>query len=188
MLGEALSIAVLSIILPVHLSGQSSSGIIGWGQQVFDSALNDQAFVQVAAGNYHTVARYGIAATIMSVGAGCGGAGMPVLAANAPRIGQDLTFTLTQATPNAFGILYISGIPASPIALGSGCSLELDLATLLPLLPLSTDATGSWTILFPLPFDPSLVATQFALQIVLPGTLGPFGFDLSNGLIATLGY
>ena len=57
MLGKALSIAVLSIILPVHLSGQSSSGIIGWGQQVFDSALNDQAFVQVAAGNYHTVAR-----------------------------------------------------------------------------------------------------------------------------------
>jgi hypothetical protein len=39
-----------------------------------------------------------------------------------------------------------------------------------------------------LPADPSLVGVQVALQIALFGTSGPLGFDLSNGLIATIGY
>src|SRR5687768_6761928 len=37
--------------------GQSQSYISGWGDQVFDSRWNDEVFVEVAAGGYHTVAR-----------------------------------------------------------------------------------------------------------------------------------
>jgi hypothetical protein len=39
-----------------------------------------------------------------------------------------------------------------------------------------------------MPSDPSLQGVQAALQGALFGTAGPLGFDLSNGLIVTVGY
>ena len=51
-----------------------------------------------------------------------------------------------------------------------------------------TDSTGSWSRVFSIPPDPNLVGLQAALQIALFSTSGPLGFDLSNGLIVTVGY
>jgi hypothetical protein len=145
-------------------------------------------YVEVAAGGSQTVARYGLPATVVSVGTGCGGAGMPVFSCTAPRIGQNVTFSLTQGTPNASGFIYYSGVPAAPIVLGSGCTVEVDLATFGTLLPVVADATGAWSVTLG-PVDPnSVVGLQVALQIALFGTSGPLGFDISNGLIATVGY
>jgi hypothetical protein len=39
-----------------------------------------------------------------------------------------------------------------------------------------------------IPPDPNLVGVQAALQAALFNTSGPLGFDLSNGLIVTIGY
>jgi hypothetical protein len=36
--------------------------------------------------------------------------------------------------------------------------------------------------------EPSHVGVQAALQVALFATAGPLGIDLSNGLIATIGY
>ena len=134
------------------------------------------------------MARYGLAASVVSVGTGCGGAGTPTLGCDAPRIGANVTFALTQGTPSASGVLYFSGIPAAPTVLGSGCVVQLDLATFTPLVSVATNAIGFWALTAAVPLDQDLVGLQGALQIALFGTTGPIGVDLSNGLIATIGY
>jgi Regulator of chromosome condensation (RCC1) repeat len=172
---------------------RSDGSVVAWGDNSYGQC-NVPAlpagltYAEVAAGANHTVARYGLAASVVSVGTGCGGAGMPVFGCNAPRIGQNVTFSLTQGTPNASGYLYYSGVPAAPIMLGSGCTVEVDLATFSPLVPVVANATGAWSVTAG-PVDPSLpVGLQVALQIALFSTSGPLGIDLSNGLIATVGY
>ena len=140
---------------------RSDGSVVAWGDNVYGQC-NVPAlpagltYVEVAAGGYHTVARYDLAAAVVSVGTGCGGAGMPVFGCNAPRIGQNVTFSLTQGTPNASGFLYGSGVPAAPIALGSGCTVEVDLATFSPLLPVVANAAGAWavTVAIPLGSEP----------------------------------
>ena len=92
------------------------------------------------------------------------------------------------ATPNASGLLYYGAVPAAPIALGSGCSVEIDLATYSPLLPVITSSSGSWSTTTGVPMDPGLVGLHLSMQIALFGTQGPLGLDLSNGLIVTVGY
>jgi len=125
-------------------------------------------YVEIAAGTYFTLGRYA--------------------PAGAPRIGHDLVFALTQATPNGSGTLYYSGVPATPISLGSGCFVELDLATFNAFAPVVADPAGSWATTVPVPADVSLVGFQVALQIAIFGTAGPLGLDISNGLIVTVGY
>jgi hypothetical protein len=100
----------------------------------------------------------------------------------------DVALSLTQVTPNASGFLYYSAVPAAPIALGSGCIVQLDAGTVSPLVPVTADAAGAWALSLAMPPDQSLVGVQAALQIALFGTAGPLGLDLSNGVIATIGY
>jgi hypothetical protein len=96
--------------------------------------------------------------------------------------------SLTQGTPNVSGHVFCSPIPAAPTVLGSGCIVELDLATFMPFIPVTTDASGAWNLIVPVPPNPSMVGEHLALQIALLGTAGPLGFDISNGLIVTVGY
>ena len=52
--------SVLSVVLGLALAAPSvvaQSGVVGWGEQVFNSAWNEEPFVEVAAGEGHTVAR-----------------------------------------------------------------------------------------------------------------------------------
>jgi Regulator of chromosome condensation (RCC1) repeat len=178
----------------LHTVARRSDGsVLAWGDnssgQCSVPALpSGMIYVEIAGGGAHTVARYGLSAAVAAVGAGCGGVGMPVFGCNAPRIGQNLNFTLAQVTPNASGSLFYSGVPPAPTVLGSGCIVELDLATFAAFTSVVASPVGSWTASFGVPYDPSLVGLQFALQIALFGTTGPLGFDLSNGLITTVGY
>ena len=105
--------------------------------------------------------------SVVAVGTGCGGAGMPAFACSAPQIGQNVMFWLTQATPNAAGLMFFSGIPPAPIPLGWGCTVALDLATFAELFPVVADSTGAWGLTFLLPVDPNLVGVQVGLQIAL---------------------
>jgi len=128
-------------------------------------------------------------AAVVPAGAGCGGAESPVFVCDPPQIGAPIKFSLTQATPNASGAAYYStGIPGGVIWLGSGCTLALDLATVAPFAPVVTSPSGAWGLTLFIPWDPNLLGVQAAMQIVLFGTAGPLGFDLSNGLIATVGF
>jgi hypothetical protein len=66
--------------------------------------------------------------------------------------------------------------------------VEIDVATAMPIFPVTTSSNGEWSTGFALPPDPALVGIQAAMQVVLFDTAGPLGFDLSNGVIATVGY
>jgi hypothetical protein len=50
---------LLTLCIASASAGQATaqSGIVGWGVQVFDTRWNSAAFVEVAAGLYHSVAR-----------------------------------------------------------------------------------------------------------------------------------
>jgi hypothetical protein len=52
---------------------------------------------------------------------------------------------------------------------------------------MAADASGSWATTVTLPMEPALVGVQAAMQVALFGTPGPFGLDISNGLIVTIG-
>jgi hypothetical protein len=111
-----------------------------------------------------------------------------VLACSSPRIGQSGVVTLIDGTPGVSGFVWAGGIPAAPYVLGSGCTVEVDLATAFPIFPVTTNSSGHWITGFALPPDPALVGIQAAMQAALFNTAGPLGLDLSNGVIATVGY
>jgi len=145
-------------------------------------------YIEVAAAGSHTVALYDVGAAVVSAGTGCGGAGMPVFGCNAPRIGTNVLLTLTGGSPNAAGFVYGGGVPVAPYPLGSGCEVQLDPSSAISLVPVMTNSTGAWSMGLPIPSDSNLVGVQAALQVALFSTPGPLGFDLSNGLIVTVGY
>jgi hypothetical protein len=122
------------------------------------------------------------------VGTGCGGTGAPVFGCNAPRIGHNVFLTLTGGSPNAAGFLFGGGVPGAPYLLGSGCAVQVEPSSAIPLAPVTTNGTGTWSMGLLFPPDESLVGIQAALQVALFPTSGPLGFDLSNGLIVTVGY
>jgi hypothetical protein len=121
------------------------------------------------------------------VGSGCGaGPVPPSLHMNAPILGETLALRLFDGAPNAAGFLAASGIPAAPLALGSGCTAFVDLATFIQFLPVATDAAGAWSLFLPLPYQPSLVGVTLITQVALLPTAGPLGVDLSNGVVLTV--
>jgi hypothetical protein len=179
---------------PNHaLAGRSDGSVVAWGDNGLGQCnapapTSGLAYGEVAAGYWHAVAWTGLAATANAVGIGCGVAGMPLFNCNALRIGQNVTLLLSQGTPNASRFIYYNGVPAAPIALGSGCTVELDLVAFGEFLPVATNPKGAWSGTLSVPFDQQLVGLQGALQFALVNTLGQFGIDLSNGLIVTIGY
>ena len=116
----------------------------------------------------------------------CGNAGLRL---QSPRASGRRHVLADAGNSERLGVhLLQRGIPAASSALGSGCTLALDLATSAPLIPVVADPTGAWALTLFVPSDPNLVGVQVALQIALFATAGPFGLDLSNGLIVTVGY
>lgn len=51
------AVAVTLVISGWSVSARAQSALIGWGDQVFDSRWNDEAFVEISAGGSHTIAR-----------------------------------------------------------------------------------------------------------------------------------
>jgi hypothetical protein len=127
-------------------------------------------------------------ASWIPVGSGCGNPTIPVMSAQTPVTGAPITLAIANGTPNASGALYFSGVPAFPLAIGGGCTVYLDLASLTFLLPLLTNGSGAWSVTAVVPFAPGLAGAQFVLQGVLLPTAGPLGFDLTNGVLLLVGY
>jgi hypothetical protein len=171
---------------------RSDGSVVAWGANgtgecnvpALPSGLT---YRRIAAGRYHTVALVDFVPAVVSVGGGCGGAGAPVFGCNPPQIGQSVFLTLATGTPNAAGFVYGLGIPGAPSPLGSGCVAEIDPGTAISLFPVTTDGAGAWGMGLMIPPNHSLVGIQAALQAALFNTSGPLGFDLSNGLIVTIG-
>jgi hypothetical protein len=112
----------------------------------------------------------------------------PTFSSTRPRLGGAFRFLLEDGTPDRPGLLLASAGPGTPQALGSGCVAQVDLPTHFQLLPILTDASGTWSLEAVLPNAAGLAGGVFTGQAVLFGTGAPLGFDVSNGLQLTFGY
>lgn len=125
------------------------------------------------------------AASVQTVGTGCGAAAPPTLQARKPVLGPPLRFVLRGAAKNARGVLLI-GLPArAPIVLPGGCRVYVDLAQ--PVFPLAftTDAGGAWNGKLEAEPKLSYAGVPLAAQAAV---LGGTGLEMSAGLRLVLGF
>ena len=137
----------------------------------------------------------GSAASITPVGNGCSGTNTiaPILATNAlPNLGNAFFHVdVLQGLPASFAQLYLSiGIASSPLALGGGCNVYLDLPSLfaligtgfVPLGPVTLDAIGGGVFFLPIPGDPGLIGIHVGFQSAVADPVNVNGFTLTNAL------
>lgn len=128
-------------------------------------------------------------ASAVSIGVGCGAFPyIPSLTLTPPRLATLMTFSIVNGSPTSVGDLYFSGVGSVPLAIGGGCNVYIDLLTAAPFMPVATNGVGSWSTTLQIPNVPALSGLQAAFQGVVYGTSGPLGVDLTNGVIATVGY
>jgi hypothetical protein len=176
-----------------HTVARRSDGVVvAWGDNTYGQCTvppppAGAVCVELDAGGPITFARYAFPGSATPVGAGCGGFGSPTLAIGSPHVGQVVLLALGGGTTGASGFLVGSPVPVAPLALGSGCSVEVDIAGAIAFVPVATNGAGSWFAGVLVPSDPAFAGLQGVLQVVLLGTGGPLGFDLSNGVAVVIG-
>lgn len=131
-------------------------------------------------------------ASLEIVGAGCGGSnGVPALAAsNLPRTGQ--TFTLQAANLNpglSFAVLVLGLTPLPGIDLGpllgmTGCFAYQTPDLVVTMTP-GAPGTAQWTWV---PVAGTAGATLYCQALCLDPPANAFGFTISNGIAATVGF
>jgi len=110
----------------------------------------------------------------------------PELGITRPILGQNMSIVGRDSPAGAVGFLVFSPQPAFATNLGVvGCDawFDLDNGVLL-----GTTTTVDWQLPLPLPMIPQLAGYRIALQAYYVPTFAPLGFDISNGVWATLGY
>ncbi|MSR75114.1 MAG: hypothetical protein EXS14_06570 [Planctomycetes bacterium] len=86
------------------------------------------------------------------------------------------------------GMLYVGLLAQTPLVFVPGCVLYLDLGSIQPLLPFTTNSLGSWSTAVSIPCDPALACQQLALQAVVIPSGSPIGLDLTNAVLVMFGY
>jgi len=116
-----------------------------------------------------------------------GGPFLPQLGMTRPVLGQTLTLVGRDCPPAAFGTVALSVRPPAPRNLGvNGCDVWFDLSNWVILFQPPQGA--NWQFNLPLPAAPQLAGLGVALQAFYVPSLGPLGYDLSNGIWAILGH
>jgi hypothetical protein len=137
---------------------------------------------------------------INTIGFGCAGTNnlVPTLSTNElPSLGN-LAFhvDVSQGLGGSSAALYLSiGIASSPLSIGGGCNVYLDLPSVLafissgfvPIGPLTLDAAGAGVFFLPIPPDPNLNGIHAGIQAVVVDPVSVVGFTLTNALEAVLG-
>ncbi len=121
-------------------------------------------------------------AIAQSIGSSCGVV-PPSLQGTPPIIGQAVTLSVTNGTPNAAGGIYV-GVLGTPTAVGNGCTLQLDLPTLALFAPIQLTPQGAWSLSTSLPNDPTLLCRGADFQAVV---FESGGVALTNALHVVVG-
>jgi hypothetical protein len=138
---------------------------------------------------YNDTSEYG--AKVATYGSGCAGTnGIPALvAADAPRLGQDWVLNATNLNPAinfaviVLGLTQLPGIDLGPLLGMPGCSGYVT-PDVLSTAPIGTGGSTTWT--WPAINGP--IGAQFFCQaLCLDPAANAFGFTISNGVSATLG-
>jgi hypothetical protein len=123
-------------------------------------------------------------AVVSTIGVGCSPIGLaPTLGSSSPTIGRMFSAFVSGAYPSSPAILLCSAIPASPLAIANGCTWFLGAAPQTIAMG-ATSASGTWVYNSTLPYLPSLIGRQFAMQAAV---LGAPRYQLTNGLHLLLG-
>jgi hypothetical protein len=138
----------------------------------------------------------GVLAASANAGGGCPASPFVMATLGVPSLGNN-SFGVTFAGGPAGGqpLVYLStGIAGSPLAIGAGCAVVLDLAGVAayvaqgssPIMPPQLDGSGAAVLPCVVPADPCLVGFQVAVQT---GCVDPVSSSLfvSNGLLLTVG-
>jgi hypothetical protein len=184
---------------------RSDGAVITWGTSQF-GLLNvpvlppSHRYVAIKAGGSETVALVSAVPQpeVFGYGVGCSGLGglLTLSSTQVPFLGNSgFAMDVTQGVPNASSYLFLATQQAMPaIGIGGGCSIHLDLVSLLaftqagvsPIGPLPNNALGSAQFAIPVPGDPSLAGVTLYFQAAASDQSGPFGLTLSNGLVCVL--
>lgn len=155
-------------VLPL-LAGDTIDAVVGFGQNGFfngDSTLVDLVI--------------DLAGSVQTLGVSCG---EPVLLAlTIPVLGLPATLSLAAAPPVVSGTVFFSLGSPVPLAIGNGCSVFVDLSAFYPLVPLTTDGSGAWSMIIGLPTDPQLRGLRVTVQAFLSPVPIPQGYVITNGL------
>ena len=116
-----------------------------------------------------------------------GGPFLPQLGLTRPVLGQTMTVVGRDCPPAAYGTLLLGRPADRAIFLGAvGCVAWVDRASVSAFHTPPPGAT--WSLPVALPLIPPLAGFELALQAVYAPTNGPLGFDLSNAVVARLGF
>jgi hypothetical protein len=139
------------------------------------------------------------ASTITPVGTGCGGTNTlaPILATTELPAPGNAAFhvDVSQGLGGSYSLLYLSiGIASSPLPLGGGCNVYLELQSLfafinsgfVPIGPVTLDAAGSGIFFLPIPNDPGLIGIHAGFQAAVGDPVSPIGFTVTNALEAVI--
>jgi hypothetical protein len=129
-------------------------------------------------------------------GGGCAGTGGLVTAGGIPsmhpsgnpRVGQNLTVSLSFAKINSVGLLFfgLANLNLDMTAAGAPGCVFRSAFNVISVAP--TTATGSGSVVYSIPNDPSLVGGTFHNQyLVVDGTANTLGFVVSNSAQGTIG-
>jgi hypothetical protein len=127
-------------------------------------------------------------ASITNLGGACG-AYAASLASSPLVLGATSTVSVTGAAPSTSASLVLDIGPdvATPYAT---CTWHLDLthSAVWILMPMSIDGFGNASLSIPVPSIPSAVGLIVPMQLFVVVPSSPFGFDVSNGLRAIVGF
>jgi len=147
-----------------------------------------------------TVTSFGQVATTQTLGSGWGATTQPELVATRPIIGSSMVVAAFKCIPNTESYFFVSAPPTgSATHLGSGLYAQIDLGTFDVFGPVYTDASGTLNFPIHLGLPTNLAGEQAVVQMYVTDPLSPvcvapqggtcsqFGFEVTNGLLLTLG-
>jgi hypothetical protein len=98
------------------------------------------------------------------MGESCGGPLAPKLAITPPVTGDEVVFALDSQFADAMAFVVV-GLPATPpLLVVGGCPIFVDLSNFVVFSSFMTDSAGDWSMVLPLPLDPSLDGLTFIFQ------------------------
>ena len=110
---------------------------------------------------------------------------LPITPDERPLLGTTVTFSSSGMESYANGFLSVSG--GSDDSTMFGGSLLVDLSQEVVRVPFSSNVWGNATVSVTVPNNPSLIGTEYFLQLAVRDTRQPLGWAMSHGLRAVVG-
>lgn len=117
-----------------------------------------------------------------------GGCSRPArYATSSPVLGAAWELTATGLAPGQVGAAFLALPATSPLAIGGGCLVQVDLTSLVTLTAIVPNAQGDWAGSLMVPNAPNLRGARLATQAAFAPASHPLGFAMSEGWFLTLG-